>query len=81
MTVRVLLFATYAELLGESALDIDVRGPATVSDILGELRRRHAGASRLPARPLVALNQVHAGLDSAVADGDELALLPPMAGG
>jgi molybdopterin converting factor small subunit len=29
----------------------------------------------------VAVNQVHATLDSAVHAGDEIALLPPMAGG
>jgi len=39
------------------------------------------GAERIPERPMVALNQTHSKLAAQVADGDELALLPPMAGG
>jgi molybdopterin converting factor small subunit len=81
MTVRVLLFATYADLLGRTLVEVALPSPATVADVLSELRDLHPVAGRLPPRPLVALNQVHARLDSPVADGDELALLPPMAGG
>ncbi|HTS89611.1 MAG TPA: MoaD/ThiS family protein [Gemmatimonadales bacterium] len=81
MTVRVLLFALYADLLGQAAVEVGVPAPATVADVLRELRRRVPGGNRLPDRPLVALNQVHARLDSPVGEGDELAVLPPMAGG
>ena len=56
--------------------------PATVADAA---RRITPGRCRaptgLPARPLVAVNQVHASLDAPVRDGDEVAILPPMAGG
>jgi len=38
-------------------------------------------ASALPAQPLAALNLRHVRLDAPVSDGDELALLPPLAGG
>ena len=81
MTVRVLLFATYADLFGRSSVEIAVSPPATVGDVLRQLRGAFADASQLPARPLVAVNQVHARLETPIADGDELALLPPMAGG
>lgn len=81
MTVRVLLFALYADLLGRSSVDIPVASPATVADVLRELKNHLPGAGRLPEHPLVAVNQVHARLDTLLAEGDELALLPPMAGG
>jgi molybdopterin converting factor small subunit len=39
------------------------------------------GGARLPERPLVAVNRRHARLDAVLVEGDEVALLPPMAGG
>jgi len=62
-------------------VDLPVRPNATVEDVLLQLRAALPGADRLPQRPLVAVNRVHARADTRVADGDELAILPPMAGG
>lgn len=81
MSIRVLLFATYADLAGRESVDLSLSHPATVADLLRELRVVLPGTSGIPERPLVAVNQVHARLDSPVQDGDEVALLPPMAGG
>ncbi len=81
MTVRVLLFASYADLAGTGAVDLRLQAPSTVRDLLVQLRSALPGADALPERPLVAVNQVHARLDTPVRDGDEVALLPPMAGG
>ena len=78
--VRVLLFARYAELMGQAELDLVVSAPATVRTVLDSLREL-AGGTQLPPRPLVARNQVHAQLDTALEDGDEVAVLPPLAGG
>lgn len=80
MRIRVMLFARYAELLGQTELDVDVVAPATVRTVLDTLRSR-AGGGQLPPSPMVARNQVHAQLDTALEDGDELAVLPPLAGG
>ncbi len=81
MSVRVLLFATYADLAGRESVDLSLSVPATVGDLLRQLRVVVPGTRGIPERPLVAVNQVHARLDSPVQDGDEVALLPPMAGG
>jgi molybdopterin converting factor small subunit len=81
MTVRVLLFASYADLTGRKSVDIPVPPGATVEDVLVHLRAAVPGADRLPPRPLVAVNCIHAGTETRVSDGDELAILPPMAGG
>ncbi len=81
MSVRVLLFATYADLAGRESVDLRIDAPATVGDLLRQLRTVLPGAQAIPERPLVAVNQVHARLESPVQDGDEVALLPPMAGG
>lgn len=78
--VRVLLFARYAELVGRHAIDLQLPAGATVADAVSAVRAA-PGGDRIPARPLVALgaSQVHQG--QVLHPGDELALLPPMAGG
>jgi len=78
--VRVLLFARFAELLGATEMDVDVGAPATVRTLLDSLRTLTGGA-QLPPTPMVARNRIHAQLDTALEDGDEVAVLPPLAGG
>ena len=80
MTVTVLLFASYADALGVSQLALPVRDGTTVRDVLVALRLR-PGADRLPLRPLVAVNQRYATEGDLVRAGDEIAVIPPVAGG
>jgi molybdopterin converting factor subunit 1 len=80
MTVTVLLFASYAEALGAPTIQVDIPVGARVSDLLGAIRSR-PGADRLPPRPLVAVNQRYASADHALRAGDEVAVIPPVAGG
>jgi molybdopterin converting factor subunit 1 len=80
MSVTVLLFASYADALGASRLAVELPSTATVADVLAQLRTR-PGADRLPPAPLVAVNQCYATAASAVRAGDEVAVIPPVAGG
>ncbi len=80
MTVTLLLFASYADALGASSLAMELPHESTVGELLTVIRSR-PGAERLPPRPLVAVNQAYAELDSMVREGDEVALIPPVAGG
>ena len=80
-TVRVRLFARYAELLGRAEAEVSVALPATVADVVRRLRDALPAAAALPERPLAAVNSRHVKLDARVQDGDEVALLPPIAGG
>ncbi len=79
--VRMLFFASYADLVGRESAELTVRSPATVLDVVRQARAALPGAERIAERPLAALNQTHVGLDAPVSNGDELALLPPLAGG
>jgi molybdopterin converting factor small subunit len=80
ITVRVLLFASYAEALGLDLLEVSLDRGATVGDAVERLRTLPGGES-LPLKPLCAVNLSQARLDTRLATGDELALLPPLAGG
>ena len=80
MTIDVLLFASYAETLGGPRVSIDLEPGATVRDVLAHLRRL-PGAERLPPVPMVAVNHRYARGDDVVAAGDEIAVIPPVAGG
>ena len=79
-SVRVLLFASYAERVGRDALELSVSPGTTVGAVVDRVRAM-AGEGTLPARPLCALNLAHVGPDAPVTPGDELAILPPLAGG
>lgn len=80
MTIRVLLFARYAELLGATRLELALPSAATVGAAIAALRGRPGGES-LPRRLLVARNLEQVTEDVSLREGDEVALLPPLSGG
>jgi molybdopterin converting factor small subunit len=80
LTIQVLLFGSYAEALGRGTLELSLPNPATISDAVKRLRSL-PGGDRIPARPLCALNLSQAPLETVVSAEDELAILPPLAGG
>jgi molybdopterin converting factor small subunit len=80
VNVRVHLFAGYAERLGLETVRVALPAIATVADALDHVRSL-PGGERIPPRPLCAVNLTHAALDTPLSEGDEVALLPPLAGG
>ena len=80
MTIRVLLFASYADALGTSEMPLEVESGSRVRDVLRRVREL-PGAGSLPPQPLMAVNAEYATLDRVVGDGDEVAIIPPVAGG
>ena len=78
--LQVLLFGRYAELFGAESLPLRLTAGATVADAVQALRERPAG-NLLPRQLLCAVNLRQAAPDHPLAAGDELALLPPLAGG
>jgi len=80
MTVTVRLFASYAEIIGKSEIEMTVGNGATVGDVVRSIREA-PGSSRLPPSPLVAVNCIYATSATQLEDGDEVAIIPPVAGG
>jgi sulfur-carrier protein len=81
MIVRSLFFASYRDLAGDGELEVPLPEGARVGDLLAVLRARGGGLLDLPGSPLVAVNMVYASLDDGLRDGDEVAFIPPVAGG
>lgn len=80
MSVPVLLFASYADAFGARAITVPVTAPCDVHSLVEALRAM-PGGERLPERPLVAVNQAFARPHTIVQAHDEVALIPPVAGG
>ena len=80
MRVKLLFFASYAETLGRPEASLELAAGATVADCVAAVLADPA-ARRMPPRPLVAVNQRYARPETALADGDEVAFIPPVAGG
>jgi MoaE-MoaD fusion protein len=74
VTVTVRLFAGLRERAGWSRRELD--GVARVADVWGAL-----GLGDEPEGLLYAVNKEYADRDRALADGDEVALIPPVSGG
>ncbi len=80
MNVTVLLFASYADALGKPEIDLVLPTGSTVGEAIRMISRL-PGAHRVPPAPLVAVNERYASLDQRLVQDDELALIPPVAGG
>lgn len=83
--MRLLYFATLRERIGLAEEDVALpAGIATVAELLTWLRGRgenYAAALSDPAMVRVAVNQDYARGPDPVAQGDEVALFPPVTGG
>jgi molybdopterin converting factor subunit 1 len=80
MKVRLLLFAQYREWAGRDELELELPAGATAAEAVNRLRAEPR-MQRLSATPAIAVNQVYAPLTAALREGDEVALIPPVAGG
>ena len=76
MQVRIRLFAGLRERAGTGARTLDLNEGATLGDVWPAL-----GLGDEPSGLLYAVNKRYAELATALADGDEVAVIPPVSGG
>ena len=81
MTVRVLAFARLRELLGFGTREVDLDAGASLDDLWRRLADEAGGLRDLRASTRFARNGALAAGGTALAEGDEIALLPPVGGG
>jgi molybdopterin converting factor subunit 1 len=81
MQIRVLYFAVFREQIGREDDVVALAAGSRVVDAITALAGRHALIDRLRGRFRVAVNQEFTDDDRELTEGDELALIPPVAGG
>ena len=81
MKIQVLYFAVFRERLGRSDEELDIADGATVGGAIDALAANHPAIAQLRGRFRVALNQEFVDDSQPLSPGDELALIPPVAGG
>jgi molybdopterin synthase catalytic subunit len=81
MTVTVKLFARARDLAGADAVRVELPQGATVAGLRRELARAHPALAGLLARCAVAVDAEFARDGDVLAEGAEIALLPPVSGG
>lgn len=81
MRVTILLFAMQRELLGWKRRPLEVDDDATIEDAWAALVREFPGLAAAGDSIRFARNGAYADRGERLADGDELALIPPVAGG
>lgn len=81
MNVRARFFALYRERIGRDTADYEVGGGSTVGDLIEVVMREHPGLCPNPSALVAAVNQEYVGHDHPLAEGDEVAFIPPVSGG
>ena len=81
MKIQLLLFGSLRESVGESRLEVELADGATVAILRAWLAERSEIVEKLGDRLAASINMEVADPDDVLEDGDEVAFLPPVAGG
>ncbi len=79
--VTILAFGSAADVLGWQTRRVALLPPATVGSVIAALEHEHPRLTEARGRLRFAVNQVYADATAALQPGDELAIIPPVAGG
>jgi molybdopterin synthase catalytic subunit len=81
MNITVRLFAGVREVVGHSTVVLEVPDGTTAGQIMDYLAANHPEAARLRSVTALAVNREYAEGGRVLADGDEVAIIPPVSGG
>jgi len=81
MRVRLLYFASFREAVGRDEETRELPEESRVADLWRALTREVPFFSGFPTMPPAAVNREYVGSDAFLREGDEVAFLPPVAGG
>lgn len=81
MKVRLLYFAVLRDITGQSEAELSLAEGTRAGDVWSAMRRDYATLAAWEQPPLIAVNESYARPETLLRDGDELAFIPPVAGG
>jgi len=79
--VRLLFFAVLRDITGQTETELELAGGTRPADIWQQLRAQYAKLADYAQPPMIAINESYESPDVELHDGDELAFIPPVAGG
>ena len=81
MLVTVRLFARLREIAGSPDLQLELPGGSRVQDAWALLKAEHPELDAYSSSISCAVNEEYARMHATLADGDDIAFLPPVSGG
>ncbi len=81
ITITALLFGQAREFVGAPSLELVIEQPATVESAFAQLKAQHPKLAQMERSLVFAVNEEYASRTQALADNDQLAILPPVSGG
>lgn len=81
ISVRVLFFASVADLMGERRRNLRLTAGATVADALRDMAIDVPELAARAPHVSFAVNESFVSADAPLSNGDELAVIPPVSGG
>jgi molybdopterin synthase catalytic subunit len=81
MKIGIRLFSRLREVAGTGELALELGSGATVGDVIKAVVQQQAALAPHAGAMLAAINEEWVGRDAVLAEGDELALMPPVSGG
>jgi molybdopterin converting factor subunit 1 len=79
--MNILLFASLAEVVGASSVQLDIACPAKVVEVKRALVETFPAAQPILTSSFAAVNLTFAADDDVIQLGDEVAFIPPVSGG
>ncbi|HMF08856.1 MAG TPA: molybdopterin converting factor subunit 1 [Thermoanaerobaculia bacterium] len=81
MRVHLLYFASFRDIAGKPDESREMPTGSRVGDLWAALSREVPRFAAFPSMPPAAVNEQYVGAEELLRDGDEVAFLPPVAGG
>jgi molybdopterin converting factor subunit 1 len=81
MRIRLLYFASFRDSLGKDEEVMELPAGTSIASLWEELRKRSSWLRRFSSMPAVAVNCEYVAPARILAEDDEVAFLPPIAGG
>ena len=76
-----LYFAVLRDIIGTAASDVTLPEGTRAADVWHQMRAEHPELRDYELPPMTAINESYASPETILRDGDELAFIPPVAGG
>ncbi len=81
MKIKLLFFAVLRDITGKNEDVLEFPDGTRAADVWQRLRDEHAALRGYIQPPMIAVNESYVRAEELLHDGDELAFIPPVAGG